>query len=213
MDEIRQFAANVVPKPRFIFDNYKVDEVRYAKDDESDMTELSDSERIERDQQAKMEQQKHDSDYFSFFNSHENIILKPEYNFKGLRSFLTHLPIDYYILLQQGYDEQSRPKSFEPTNYIYCENIPLFSKTKTYFKKSSPIKTIILEDIYKCQNRFEAEKLLDDTYAVEEMLRHLSERYGEIDEQFFINYELEAILSKVGMGAKVNESEILAYKS
>ena len=50
MDEIRQFAANVVPKPRFIFDNYKVDEVRYAKDDESDMTELSDSERIERDQ-------------------------------------------------------------------------------------------------------------------------------------------------------------------
>ena len=45
------------------------------------------------------------------------------------------------------------------------------------------------------------------------MLRHLGERYGEIDEQFFINYELEAILSKVGMGAKVNESEILAYKS
>ena len=40
----------MVPKPRFIFDNYKVDEVRYAKDDESDMTELSDSERIERDQ-------------------------------------------------------------------------------------------------------------------------------------------------------------------
>ena len=45
------------------------------------------------------------------------------------------------------------------------------------------------------------------------MLRHLSERYGEIDEQFFINYELESILSKVGMGMKVNESEILAYKS
>ena len=26
MDEIKQFAANVVPKPRFIFDNYRLDE-------------------------------------------------------------------------------------------------------------------------------------------------------------------------------------------
>lgn len=71
-----------------------------------------------------MEQQKHDNDYFSFFSSHENIILRPESNFKGLRSFLTHLPIDYYILLQQGFDSVSRPE-FEPTNYIYTENIPL----------------------------------------------------------------------------------------
>jgi len=44
-----------------------------------------------------------DDDYFSFFNSHERIILKPESTFKNLRSFLVHLPIDYYILLQDGY--------------------------------------------------------------------------------------------------------------
>jgi len=62
---------------------------------------------------------------------------------------LTHLPIDYYILLQQGYDKQSRPE-FESTNYIYIENIPLLMKQQTYFKKSQPIKTIIHEDIYKC---------------------------------------------------------------
>ena len=38
MDEIRQFAANVVPKPRFIFDNYKVEDVKYssASDDENE---------------------------------------------------------------------------------------------------------------------------------------------------------------------------------
>ena len=44
-----------------------------------------------------------DNDYFSFFSSHEKIILKPESSFKNMRSFLVNLPIDYYILLQNGY--------------------------------------------------------------------------------------------------------------
>ena len=139
--------------------------------------------------------------------------MKPESNFKGLRTFLTHLPIDYYILLQKGYDERSTNSSFSPTNYIYCENIPLLSHKKTYFKSSLPIKTIFLEDVYKCSNRFEAEKLLDDQYAVEELLRHLNERYGEIDEHFFVNYDTDSILSRVGMGARINEGEMLAVKS
>lgn len=51
MDEIRQFATNVVPKPRFIFDNYKVDEVKYSSaTDNLDESELSDAERSERDE-------------------------------------------------------------------------------------------------------------------------------------------------------------------
>ena len=216
MDEIRQFAANVVPKPRFIFDNYKVDDVKYA--DDEDLSELSDSEKVERDEIAKKEQQKHDNDYFSFFNSHENIILKPESNFKGLRSFLTHLPIDYYILLQEGYDDKSKTENADgfpaaTTNYLYVENIPLLSEQKTYFKKTSPIRTILLEDIYKCSNRFEAERLLEDPYAVEEMIRHLSSRYGEIEEQFFVNYPIDAIMNRMGMETKVNEGESLALKS
>ena len=32
MDEIKQFAANVIPKPRFIFDKYKVDDVKYTQE-------------------------------------------------------------------------------------------------------------------------------------------------------------------------------------
>jgi len=194
----------VVPKPRFIFDNYKVDETRYSEDEAS--TETADK----LEEQTQMEQRKHDSDYFSFFKSHENIILKPESNFKGLRTFLTHLPIDYYILLQQGYDDKSRENAFARSNYIYCDNIPLLGHKQTYFKKSSPIRTIMLEDVYKCSNRFEAEQLLDDPYAIDEMLRHLSERYGDIEEQFFINYDVDGILNRVGMGPR--DAESLAHK-
>ena len=47
----------------------------------------------------------------------------------------------------------------------------------------------MLEDIYQCSNRFEASNLLEDSYAVEEMMRHLSELYGEIDDHFFVNYD------------------------
>ena len=39
-----------------------------------------------------------ENDYFSFFSSHEKIILKPESSFKNMRSLLVSLPIDYYIL-------------------------------------------------------------------------------------------------------------------
>ena len=42
---------------------------------------------------------KSNEDYFSFFSSHEKVILKPESNFKNLRQFMEFLPIDYYILL------------------------------------------------------------------------------------------------------------------
>ena len=107
MGQIKQFAANVVPKPRFIFDNYKVQTDLFsdikAPDTESECEEfeeeLTDNELVPQDLQQMRLQKKHDEDYFSFFNSHENIILKPESSFKGLRSFLVNLPIDYYILL------------------------------------------------------------------------------------------------------------------
>lgn len=58
-----------------------------------------------------------------------------------------------------------------------------------------------MEDIYKCSNRFQAELLLEDPYAVEVMLEHLAERYGEIEEHFFVNYDINGIMHRVGMGA------------
>jgi len=45
------------------------------------------------------------------------------------------------------------------------------------------------------------------------MVRHLSERYGPIDEHFLINYEIEQILARVGMTPRVNEGESLALKN
>ena len=134
MGQIKQFASNVVPKPRFLFDNYKVQEDLYSetKAPETDSeVEMSDGETSESEITPALksqQQQKHDDDYFSFFNSHENIILKPESSFKGLRSFLVNLPIDYYILLQEGYKEKSAmtaDERFVRTNYIYMNQVPL----------------------------------------------------------------------------------------
>ena len=95
MEEIKQFASIVTPEPRFLFDRYKVSGDLFHKD-------LQKSGELEgqlepENEERRPEQEK--EDYFSFFNSHEKIILKPESTFKGLRSFLVHLPIDYYILL------------------------------------------------------------------------------------------------------------------
>ena len=89
--EIREFAQQVMPEARFVFDDYKV---------QSDVFNTTESK---------------DNDYFSFFSSHEKIILKPESSFKSLRTFLVSLPIDYYILLQSGYQN---PTEFEKTNYV-----------------------------------------------------------------------------------------------
>jgi hypothetical protein len=76
--------------------------------------------------------------------------------------------------------------------------VPMLSKKKTFFSKTEPVKTILFEDIYRCVDRKEAEMLLIDPYAEEELIRHLQERYGLIDDFFFINYDVEKILAKVG---------------
>lgn len=89
MGEIKQFANDVIPKPKFIFDEYKVTNEDHG------------SQSI--DQQSSEVEKK--DDYFSFFSSHEKVILKPESNFKNLRQFMEFLPIDYYILLQKGYEK------------------------------------------------------------------------------------------------------------
>jgi hypothetical protein len=78
------------------------------------------------------------------------------------------------------------------------QNVPLLSKKKTFYTKNEPVRTILYEDIYRCVDRREAEQLLQDPYAEEELIRHLQERYGLIDDCFFINYETDAILQKVG---------------
>ena len=60
--------------------------------------------------------------------------------------------------------------------------------------------------------------MLEDSYAMDEMLRHLSERYGDIDDHFFINYEVEALLTRFGFsprtqGGQGGEEGSLVFKS
>jgi len=44
------------------------------------------------------------------------------------------------------------------------------SKKKTFFSKSEPVKTVLYEDIFRCVDRNEAETLLLDSYAEEELI-------------------------------------------
>jgi hypothetical protein len=97
--EIKEFAKSIMPKPRFIFDNYKVSEDLFSQTAAS-TTPIPD---LGEDNSGAENKADDDNDYFSFFSSHEKIILKPESNFKNMRSFLVNLPIDYYILLQSGF--------------------------------------------------------------------------------------------------------------
>ena len=101
MGEIKKFAKGVIPKSRFIFDRYEVgetDEVNQLapfQEDEPDVTHVSPL--------ASGQEAYADDDYFSYFASHEQALMRPESNFKNLHELMTYLPIDYYILLQKGY--------------------------------------------------------------------------------------------------------------
>jgi hypothetical protein len=108
--------------------------------------------------------------------------MKPESSFKNLREMLVSLPIDYYILLQDGFDRPKR--TFDTTNYVYVRNLPILSKKKTFFKtkKKELIKTIYREDLLRCVDRREAESLLMDPFAEETLVEHLQSRYGTIEE-------------------------------
>mmetsp|Transcript_8511 Transcript_8511/g.14332 ORF Transcript_8511/g.14332 Transcript_8511/m.14332 type:complete len:271 (+) Transcript_8511:690-1502(+) len=83
MGEIKKFAQDVIPHSSFIFDDYKI----------SDDPSFS----------------KKQNEYFSFFSSHEQVLLRPESNFSNIQELMNFLPIDYYILLQKGYKPDSNP--------------------------------------------------------------------------------------------------------
>jgi hypothetical protein len=106
--EIKQFADSVMPKANFIFDNYKVHTDMMADSAASSEQLESLSEPEEPSDQLPQthypDGEQNEDDFFSFFSSHEKIIMKPESSFAGLRSFLTTLPVDYYILLQQDFE-------------------------------------------------------------------------------------------------------------
>ena len=69
MGEIKKFAQDVMPESRFIFDQYKVHDGTGGRED------------------ASLGRQPSDNDYFSFFGSHEQAILRPESSFRNVSNF------------------------------------------------------------------------------------------------------------------------------
>ena len=75
--------------------------------------------------------------------------------------------------------------------------MPLLGKKKTFFKSKDPVKTFYFEDIYRAVDRREAEAMLEETFAEEELISHLEKNYGQVEDYFFVNYSPEKIISRV----------------
>lgn len=161
IEEIKKFANGVVPEARFLFDNYKVTNLNEARSLEdrnssyeaqeqaskmiSKQTSLSKVETDDEDSglednkpkfsnadPSSIQQYSEPDDYFSFFSSHEKLLLRPEKTFKHLRKFLKYLPVDYYVLLQENFESKTK---FEETNYVMFRNLPIIAKNLTKFQR------------------------------------------------------------------------------
>ena len=161
IEEIKKFASGVVPEARFIFDNYKVSNMNETKtlqdrttdiskvllqddqsitkkneatkdeDDDEDSGLEDNTPKYDRSLDSSQNQYSEPDDYFSFFSSHEKLLLKPEKSFKHLRKFIKYLPVDYYVLLQENFDTKTE---FVESNFVMFRNLPLIMKNKTTFK-------------------------------------------------------------------------------
>ena len=82
------------------------------------------------------------------------------------------------------------------------------AKKKTYFKNSLNVKTVFMEDVYRCNSRSEAFDLLSDMYSEEEMTRHLESKFGPISEYYHINYNMDRILARLGFNKVQSEDNM-----
>jgi hypothetical protein len=65
----------------------------------------------------------------------------------------------------------------------------------------------------RCLDKNEAESLLLDSFASDELLKHLSGQYGEIEDMFHINYKPAEILNRFMRGGKnVSTDEIQEFE-
>ena len=92
--------------------------------------------------------------------------------------------------------------------------MPLLVKKRSYIKeKTDIIKNITFEDIMRCLDKNEAEGLLCDTFAQEELIDHLKKQYGPVKNMFHINYNPQEILNRFMRGGKnVSTDEIHEFE-
>lgn len=144
------------------------------------------------EQQSSINQYSEPDDYFSFFSSHEKLLLRPEKSFKHLRSFIKYLPVDYYVLLQENFDTKT---SFVESNYVMFKQLPLITRNLTKFQKYV-YRQLIYEDISRCTEFKEIEEILNEEYAIEELKQQLN-RYGEVEGIELFNFNKKEISSMI----------------
>ena len=88
------------------------------------------------------EQSESNLDYFSFFQSHDKVLLKPESNFVNIKKFMNFLPVDYYVLLQNNFETKAK---FKESNYVMFQNMPLLQPAKSGFGEK--MKQVTYEDL------------------------------------------------------------------
>jgi|LauGreDrversion4_2_1035121.scaffolds.fasta_scaffold768190_1 hypothetical protein len=93
-------------------------------------------------------------------------------------------------------------------------NLPLLSKKRSYLKQSTDIvKNVTFEDIIRCLDKNEAESLLLDPFASDELKSHLTTMYGPLRDQFHINYKPQDILTRfIRSGRAVGADEIMDFE-
>ena len=144
------------------------------------------------EQQNSFYQYSEPDDYFSFFSSHEKLLLRPEKSFKHLRSFIKYLPVDYYVLLQENFSTKT---SFVESNYVMFKQLPLITRNLTKFQKYV-YRQLIYEDISRCTEFKEIEEILNEEYALEELKQQLS-KYGEVEGVELFNFNKGEISSMI----------------
>lgn len=60
---------------------------------------------------------------------------------------------------------------------VFFSNLPLIQKKRTV-SSTTVIKNILYEDIYKATNKEEANQMLTDEFASEELVNHIEKRFG-----------------------------------
>jgi hypothetical protein len=124
-------------------------------------------------------------------------MLKPESSFKNLHELLTYLPIDYYILLQQGY----KGKKFNflkqrRTNMVMFNNLPVLQQKSTFYNKNQKIvKALTYEDVNRALEKQEAKSMLESRLAEQEMQALIEKYYGgKVKRLEFINWDADKVV-------------------
>jgi fructose-1-phosphate kinase PfkB-like protein len=90
----------------------------------------------------------------------------------------------------------------------------LAKKRSSLDGKVDIVKNIAYEDLMRCLDKNEAESILQDEFAEQELIKHISTKYGPVRELFHINYRTADILSRFTKhGREVTTDELMEFEN